>query len=34
LQWSILKYGFDPKEDLDVEEETQARGDRRQAAPG
>jgi len=27
LQWSILKYGLEPKEDLNVEEETQAGGD-------
>jgi putative transposase len=33
-KWSALEYGFRPEEDADGEEETQARGDRRQVAPG
>src|SRR5215207_2053461 len=34
LKWSALRYGFRAKEDHDAEEETQARGDRCEAAPG
>src|SRR5215207_5092717 len=34
LKWSALRYGFLAKEDHDAEEETQARGDRCEAAPG
>ena len=34
LKWSALEYDFRPEEDADGEEETQARGDRRQIAPG
>jgi hypothetical protein len=34
LKWSILRYGFGPEEDRDATQEAQARGDRRQAAPG
>src|SRR4051812_46552699 len=34
LEWSALRYGFRAKEDRDAEEETQARGDRFEAAPG
>src|SRR4051812_6439495 len=34
LKWSALRYGFGAKEDHDAEEETQARGDRCEAAPG
>src|SRR5215204_595117 len=34
LKWSVLRYGFRAKEDHDAEEETQARGDRCEAAPG
>src|SRR5215207_5747114 len=33
-KWSALRYGFRAKEDRDGEEETQARGDRCEAAPG
>src|SRR4051812_4209219 len=33
-KWSALRYGFRAKEDHDAEEETQARGDRCEAAPG
>src|SRR5215204_5015452 len=34
LKWSALRYGFRAKEDHDAEEETQARGDCCEAAPG
>src|SRR5829696_1375940 len=34
LKWSALRYGFRAKEDHDAEEDTQARGDRCEAAPG
>src|SRR5215203_4363103 len=34
LKWSALRYGFRAKEYHDAEEETQARGDRCEAAPG
>jgi transposase len=35
LKWSVLRYGFEPEEDRDGEEEgAHARGDRGQAAPG
>src|SRR3954471_9984635 len=33
-KWPALRYGFRAKEDHDAEEETQARGDRCEAAPG
>src|SRR3954468_18173097 len=33
-KWSALRYGFRAKEDHDAEEETQARGDCCEAAPG
>src|SRR5215203_2610358 len=33
-KWSALRYGFRAKEDHDGEEETQARGDCCEAAPG
>src|SRR4051812_35356310 len=33
LKWSALSYGFRAEEDHDAEEETQARGDRCEAAP-
>ena len=34
MKWSALRYGFRAKEDHDAEEETQARGDCCEAAPG
>src|SRR4051794_40019310 len=34
VKWSALRYGFRAKEDHDAEEETQARGDCCEAAPG
>src|SRR5215208_369271 len=34
LKWSALRYAFRAKEDHDAEEETQARGDCWEAAPG
>jgi rubredoxin len=34
LNWSVLRYGFEPEEDGYGEEETHAGRDRRQAAPG